>query len=105
MIDRAFDADPANRVDSIEHEELDLGLRGGFEAEPEGRDIGVEAAADVLDVKDQGVEVGQLRGSGTAVGSVEAVDDEARLGVGGVVDLFVEFAGESVLGTEEGRRG
>ena len=104
-VDGAFD-EGADGVGAVEDDEADFGGGGGFEAMGEGGDVGVEAAADVLDVENEGVEAGELGGGGGAAVAIEAVDGEAGGGVGGVGDFrLVEVATDTVFGGEEGNEG
>ena len=52
----AFDAVAAERVGSVEHEELDFIVTGSFHAAGHGGDVGVGAGADVLHVVDEDVD-------------------------------------------------
>ena len=84
-------------VDAIQDEILLSALRGGLEAQRHGGGVGVEPAADVLDVIHQGVQVLHLLG-GRFVGlAIEAVDRQAGLFVHGIAHLFVRRPADAVL--------
>ncbi|MDW8207604.1 MAG: hypothetical protein RMJ43_07180 [Chloroherpetonaceae bacterium] len=98
----SFDMDSVDGVGSVEDDVAEVVLCGGFEGVEERGDVGVEAASDVLDVEDEGVDAGELVGLGALALSVEAVDGESGSGVVGVGDAGVGGALESVFGCEEG---
>ncbi len=88
---RPFDAHAADRVRTVEHDELlPCACAAAVEAFAHRGDVGVEAAADVLDVEDQRVEAVELFGGRRAAFAVEAVDRQAGLLVARVADLLVE---------------
>lgn len=103
LVDGSVDGETADGIDAIEDEEGEIVFRGGFHGEAHGRDIGVEAGADILNIEDERIEAGELIGGGfAAVFAVKAVDGEASFGVGFVVDVFIGFAADAVFGAEEG---
>ena len=99
---RAFYAVSRNRIDTVEDDEFQAGVCSGFHGQSHCGNVGVEAAADVLDVENKGVQVLQLFGGGLAVFSVQAKDGEFCFGVDVVGHWMVECSSEAVFGTEKG---
>ncbi len=97
-------ADPADRVDPVEDDELDAGLLRGFHGESHGRDVGEEAAPDVLHVEDEGIETREVGGPRFAPrdAGIKAVDLQAGFPVDTILDVAFQLAANSVFRSEEG---
>lgn len=100
----AIHGEAADGVDAVEDDEADACLGGGVHGKGHGGDVGEEAAADVLHVEDEGVEVGELFGLRFAEvdAGVEAVDGEAGGFVEAALKVAFSDAAEAVFGGEEG---
>ena len=99
---RAFDGG-ADGILAVEDDDAFAVGGGGFHAVDEGGEVGVEAAANVLEINDEGVEIAELGGGGVTVFAVEAVDGEAGGGIPAVGDFFlVQIAADAVFRAEEG---
>ena len=84
---RTVDLDAADRIRTVEHDEPDAVLGGGFHRVAHGRDVGVEARANVLNVEDQRVDAREHLGGRPAGFAVQAVDGDAGIRVAAVVDV------------------
>ena len=88
-----FDEHAADRIRAVEHEEFQFRIGRGGEAFADRGDVGVEAAADVLDVEDERVEPGELFGRRRAAFAVEADRPAGRSLRRGLSPIFlVELA-------------
>jgi hypothetical protein len=96
----------ADRVRPVEHDDL-LAEPGGFlEAVAQRRDEGVDAAADVLEVDQERIDVGEHRGGRPARVGVERVHGDAERRVAPVRRLdhvVLLLAEDAVLRREERR--
>ncbi len=109
--DGALGGDASDEVGAVEKDDLEVVVvvrllgAGSFEEVAGGGLVGPEVDAGVLEVDDDGVEVGELGVGGVAVGglgSVEADDGEVGGGVGFGGEMFgVLFGGEAVFGGED----
>ena len=100
--ERAAHRHAIDRVGAVEHDESHAVLGARFHAVPHRRDIGVEAATDVLDVEHDRVDALQHLLRRLACLAVERPDRQARRVVLAVADAFlVELALQSVLGRED----
>ena len=90
-------------VGAVEHHEGYAAQGAGLHDIVERGDIGVEAAADVLQVEKNDVDVGHLVGGGLLVAAVERHDGDFGLFVGAVAYALARGGGatEAVLGTED----
>lgn len=100
----SFDLDTVDGIGAVED---DKGLAGFVEFLHDvthGADVGVEAGADILDVKDDDIYRGEHLGRGPAFGVfVKAPDFDFGGGVEGVGYFFVIFGTEdAVFGGEDG---
>src|SRR6266850_3801022 len=102
----ALDADAAERVRPVEHDDGDAGARARTHGEGERPLEGVVARADVLKIDDEGVEPGEHRRRRLPRGAVEADHRESRDGIALVRDRGVILwrAPDSVLGREQSRQ-
>lgn len=101
MENGAFDGEAVDGIGAVENEEFFAGFLGGDHAVAHGGDVGVKAAANVLDIEDEGIEILELLGRGSAAFAVEAVNREAGFFIGGVGNFFVEQAADAVFWTKE----
>ncbi len=99
--DRAIDI-PAVGIGAVEHDHGLFLLRAGLHDIGHGADIGVKARADVLDVKEDDVDIRQLCGGRLFVAAVEGDKGNPRLGVLAVADVLagVVVTPETVLRCE-----
>ncbi len=99
---RAFHAGSRDGVGAVQHVERNSRLGRGFQAVGHGGLVGVEPHADVLDVVHQRVEALQHFRRRPERASIEAVNLDARRGVGGILDSGAVFhSSEAVLGGEK----
>src|SRR5688572_17811907 len=101
-VDGAFDHAATNRIDAIKDKEFQFRFARRLHAVAHSGRVSVEAAADVLDIEDESVEVFQLFGSGRAAFAVKAVYGQAGLFIDAVSKFLVELTANAVLGTEQG---
>ena len=100
---RTIDDDTADGIDPVEHDKANPRFLRRLHRQAHRRDKGVEAATDVLDVEDEGIESGELgRGRFALFGLVKAIDRQSRGRVDLVVDHFlIEHPADAVLGREK----
>ena len=73
---RSFHAPATEGIGAVEHDELLAAFGGGFHGHDHGTDVGVAAAADVLQVKHEHVDGGEHRRGRFARGTVQRINDE-----------------------------
>ena len=105
----ALDLLAADGIGPVEHDEAQLVPGRRLHGEAHGGEVGVVAAADVLDVEDQRVEAFELLlagREGCEVLAVERMRRNAGARVAGVGDLLeiLQVAAHAVLGAEERRQ-
>jgi hypothetical protein len=102
---RAFDDIAADWIWTVQDDERDSLLRRRQHRQRHRRDVRPRAAADLLQVVDEHVDVLQhLRRGGAVFGEIEGVDRDAGLRVGLVAHLLpgLDVAADAVLGGEQG---
>ena len=89
----------AERIGPIENDEGDARCSGRLHGEPHGRDVGVEANADILNVENQDIHVAQHPRRRLPGGAVEAENGNAGLGIDAIADFGASLGGaaKSVL--------
>ena len=95
----------AGGIGPVEHPHALAMLGGGFEHVKQGRDVGVDAAAEVLQVDQDRVERAHRLAGRAAVLAVEAEDGDSvgRVGeVRGLHHIVLEVAADAMLGAEHG---
>jgi hypothetical protein len=86
---RAFHDFPADRVGAIEHHERNLLLRGRLHRQRHRRHVRPRAAADLLQIVDEQIDILQHLGRRSAVfGLVEREDRHAGLRIALIIHLF-----------------
>src|SRR4051794_25138844 len=100
-VNRSFHGHAVYRIDSIQNKEFELRLRRRLEAIAHRGNVGVEAAADILDIEHERIEIFQLFRSRNAPNSIEAVDRQASFLINPVRHLFVQLPANTVLRTEK----
>src|SRR5438876_7087878 len=101
MVDRAFHSEAIDWIHAIENKEFKVRLPGCFEAIAHRRDIGIELAADVLNVEHQRVEPLQLLRRRSVTLAVKAVNGEAGLFIDAVFDFLVRLSANAMLRAEQ----
>jgi len=99
--DRTLNTKPIDWIRPIEHIYRQPGPRGLFHQVTQGRDIGVEARADILDIKHEGIETFELLRFWPAGFTVERIDRQACLIVFRIRNLLVCVPANSMLGRKE----
>ena len=103
---RAFDRGAADGIGAVADDHLDAVTCAGAQAVGHRVDVGVDARADILQVDDKHIDVGQHLAHGFARVAVERVDGNAPHGVArmrGLDHVVLHVRAETVLGPEEGR--
>ncbi len=67
----------AERIGAVEHDDGDPRMRAGFEHVAHGPDVGVEACADIREIHQDDVEVGEVFRGGAHGGAVQAAHGNA----------------------------
>ena len=99
---RACDHQATDGIGAVEDDQLFTMFGGGEHAFFHCRDVSVEAAADILDVVNQTIDVCELLGGGSTRFAVQRINGQLPFIGGRIADTrFVEQAFETVLGTKQ----
>src|SRR5262245_17838165 len=100
--ERPLDRQAADRIRTVEYDDLQLVRRTGLQDVAERCDVGVEAAADVLDVVNERVDAFELLGARSLPLAVQAVNRQAGFLVLTVGHQFVDRTADAVFRAEKG---
>src|SRR6185369_406928 len=85
----SIDVETTDRIWSIQNKDRKLRFRGFLEQVAEGRNVGVEARADVLNVVHERVEIFQLLWFGPPCLSVQRIDWQPRGVIFRIGNVFI----------------
>src|SRR2546421_10847041 len=89
LVDWTFHVQAIDGIYAIEHEKFELRLRGRFQAVAHSGNVSVKAAANVLDVENQCVQILKLRRRRGVPRTVKAVNRQPWFLVHAVTDFFI----------------
>src|SRR5207302_1921036 len=88
-------------VDAIQDKVFFSALSGGFHRHRHSGRVGIETAADILDVKDQGIQVFELLRRWFLSLTVQAIDGQPAFLIHTIAHLLILDATNAVLRTEK----
>src|SRR5262249_55476094 len=94
---RALDVDAVDRIDPIQDEEPELGASCRFEAMAHGGDVSVKAAANILDIEDQRVQIAELIRCRSLPFPIQTVDRQPRCLIHAIGHLLVQSPADAML--------